>query len=258
MFAPEGIYEPAGMFTPPHFIALAVCLVVLVIAIYFTRNIDLKTLRKITFVMAIVFTVLEIIKIIYKFAVCHREFSELDSWFPLYYCSLFIYTTWMSISKNKYLRRYGDAFIAAGCMTGGLAFLVSPSTSLMIVPIWHFLSIHSLLFHTSMVYLGFMYVYRGLFAPDKNHLLSYMVVLALFMIPAELLNVILNCNMMMLREPYNFPIELAIKIYDFSPALWTLISSLTCFIVPFGFSTFIYYIIKLFKKHNNKKTAEQL
>ncbi len=252
MFAPEGIYEPAGMFTPAHFISLGICLVVLITSIYFSRNISIKNLKKITFIMAITFTILEIIKICYKFIVCKHSFTSFDSWLPLYYCSLFIYTTWMSISKNNYISKIGDSFISCGCITGGLAFLVSPSTSLMIVPIWHFLSIHSLLFHTSMVYLGFMYIYRGLFSPDKKELLQYTIFLALFMIPAELLNIISGSNMMMLREPFNFPIKLAYDIYNFKPALWTLISVLTYCLVPFAFSCFIYFIINLFRKKKQK------
>lgn len=251
MFAPEGVYEPAGMFTPAHFISLAFCIIILISAVFLTRNISEKNLRRVTLGMAIFFTVCEIVKIAYKFFICKRQLMDLDSWVPLYYCSLFIYTTWMSSCKNAYIRRIGDAFISCGCFSGGLAFLISPSTSLMIAPIWHFLSIHSMLFHTSMVYLSLMYIYKGLFQPTKKQLLHYIIILSLFMIPAATMNVIFGCNMMMLREPYNFPIRLAYIVYEFSPALWTLISAMVYCLVPFGVSSLIYLIIiKLFQ---NKK-----
>ncbi len=255
IFAPEGQYPAAGMFTPPHLISLAICVVMIIVAVFLTKNMSDSMLKKTTIGIAIFVTVCEIVKIIYKFAVCGRKFSELDSWFPLYYCSLFIYVTWMALSRNEKIRNLGIAFLTCGCITGGSVFLVCPSTSLMMVPIWHFLSIHSMLFHSMMVYLGFIYILKGYFTPDKKQLLSYALILVVFMVPALLLNLINGCNMMMLREPFNMPIAFVYDIYNAAPAVYTILAILVYYFVPFGISSLIYLIIKKIRAVPIEKSA---
>lgn len=254
-FAPEGKFPPAGMFTPPHLIALCISFVCIAAALFFSKNIKEGTLRRITLAIAVTVTLLECVKITYKFAINHTKIEFLDGWMPLFYCSLFIYTTWMALSKNPAVSATAASFIAGGGIVGGLAFLICPSTSLMLVPAWHFLSIHSMLYHSMMVYLGFLYLLHGKFIPGKKTFLRYIGFLLVFMIPCQLVNILTasfsllgphhGSNLMLLSEPLNMPFPFIYTIYDAAPWLYPILVMLVYIFIPFGVSALLY---KLFQK----------
>ena len=66
-FAPLDAYEPAGMFTMPHFIALGICFVILCLAFFMSRRLTWDQVQRMTRCFAITITVLELIKIGYNF-----------------------------------------------------------------------------------------------------------------------------------------------------------------------------------------------
>ena len=145
-----------GMFTAPHIISLIICIIAIGVALYFARNISDSSLKKLTRIFAYVFTAMELIKIIYKFSYGYTE--QLDFWFPLSFCSLFIYSLWMAGFGKGIIYKLGVSFIVGGCFMGGASFLVVPATSLMDYPIYHYLSIHSMLFHSCMVFMAILYI----------------------------------------------------------------------------------------------------
>ena len=63
-FSPGNTETAAGMFTPHHLIFLTLCLIFVGIAVYFSHNLSEKSITKIIRIFAIVFTAMEIIKII--------------------------------------------------------------------------------------------------------------------------------------------------------------------------------------------------
>lgn len=246
MFSPEGTYPAAGIFSVGHLIALAVCIVVIILAEIFLSKISVRSLRHLTRAMAGIVTVLEIIKIVYKFRICGYKPGDLDQWIPLYFCSLFIYYAWFSAFDGP-LAVLGDAFISIGAITGGAAFLIYPATSVASVPIWHFLSLHSMLFHTFMVTLGILYIRRGLFVPSRRTFHAYLASFLLFALPALLLNLLVGTNTMMLTHPYNMPAIVG-AIYNFSHSLYTLLVACVYIFVPYGVSVGIYQLVALIRK----------
>lgn len=249
IFAPEGMYPPAGMFTIPHLVSLFICLVMIVCSILLFKNISIEQLKKQTFKIAITITILEIIKITYKFVVCDYKFTDFNHWVPLYFCSIFIFASWFSLSKNKFISRMGTAFITCGCLTGGLSFLIVPTTSLQMVPIWHFLSIHSMTFHSLMVYLGFMYIYKGFF--NKNSFKYFLICFIVFLTPSLIMNQIFHCNLMLVREPFNMPFKIVDIIYENVPWLYPLLASLVYIFVPYSISYLINKLITKIKENNS-------
>ena len=155
-FSPESAETAAGMFTPPHLISLALCLILIGISVYLSRNLSVRSIKKIIRIFAFTFTVMEIIKIIYKFALGYTD--KLDFFVPISFCSLFIYCLWFCAYGEGIIYKIGSVFISFGCITGGLAFLIVPATSFMMHPVYHYLSIHSMLFHSAMVYLGILFL----------------------------------------------------------------------------------------------------
>lgn len=229
IFAPGGKYPPCGMFTLPHIIAAAMCFALVVLAISaFKRKADEGKLRLLCKIIAPVITVLELIKIAHSFF--YRNFN-LDSWFPLSFCGLFIFAVWVSGYGGSKLKAVGDVFIAYGCPVGGIAFLIFPTTSLMSFPIWHYLSLYSLFFHSAMLFFGVLFLINEK-KLNKKRYLTYAVFILIFSFIAIVMNAVWGCNIMNLREPYNIPIALLQNIYTKFPPLYTVLALFIYLLIP--------------------------
>ena len=219
-FAPRDSanFEPCGMFTAGHIISSSIFIVLVIVALIFTVKMSEKSFTKLLRIFAIVITALEIVKIIYNFS---YNYTRVDAWVPLAFCSIFIYSLWLSAFAKGFLKKAGDIFLAVD-LYAGLFFMIFPTTSLMLHPIFHYLCIHSLLFHSSMIYIGFMVIIRNLVKPGKTTFLTYVLYLAIFSIIAIIINTIYNSNLMFYSAPYNMPIKLVVDIYNFSPVLYSI------------------------------------
>ncbi|MBQ7906337.1 MAG: YwaF family protein [Clostridia bacterium] len=276
-FGAPGAAPACGVFSPAHLISLGICIVGIVVALYFTRNISKKHLRVVTRVMAVVFTVLEIIKIIFKFVIekphvlGNGGIWQVDHWLPLAFCSLFIYVLWMCGFGKGIVYRLGASFICGGCFVGGLAFLILPLTSLQSYPIYHFLCLHSMLFHSCMIYMAGIYIKQsGYNVINKNNYKYYVAIVG----GAGALSIIINvitylvpglnaANVMLLRHlPVGpeFPISF---MYDFVgdikfPFTFYTIGGLICYtVVPYFFMYFVVRVYRLIKKQILKSRAKK-
>lgn len=209
-FAPNGRFEPCGMFTLPHIIAVIACLAIVLIAITKTRNkLCEDFIQKLLRTNSIILTILEIIKICHSFIYGDLY---LDAWFPLSYCGLFIFALWMAGFGKGHIKNAGESFIAYGCPIAGIAFLIFPTTSLMSYPVWHYFSLYSLFFHSLMIYTGLSLLYdRTKF--KSSVYISYVLFILPFSMIAVIMNSIYGCNLMNLREPYNIPIDFLQNLY---------------------------------------------
>lgn len=217
-YAPKGRFQACGMFTLGHIVAAAACFI-LVIGLLFAvrKNITEPAKSKLIRIIAIILTVLESVKILHSFI--YGDLN-LDAWFPLSYCGLFIFAAWMAGFGKSYIRRAGEVFIAYGCPVAGIAFLIFPTTSLMSFPIWHFFSLYSLFFHSVMIFMGVIFLKEE--KPlNYSAFKSYSGFVIIFAIPAILLNVFFGSNLMNLREPYNIPIEFLQSLYSSFPPGYT-------------------------------------
>lgn len=229
IFANNGKFPPCGMFTVPHIIAAAVCFVLVAIGIFcFRRRDSAGRLRHYCRIFAPVLTVLELIKISHSFL--YRNLN-LDSWFPLSFCGLFIFALWVSGYGDSRLKAAGDIFIAYGCPVGGIAFLIFPTTSLMSYPIWHYFSLYSLFFHSAMLFFGVLFLINEERLSKKSYL-TYAVFILFFAFISIVMNTVWGCNIMNLREPYNIPIALLQNIYTEVPPLYTVLVLIIYMIIP--------------------------
>ncbi len=229
-FAPQKVFEPCGMFTTSHIIAVFVCVAIVVVAFSiihikkYTIN-KTKTIRWLAFLISI----LECIKITHSF---YYGYSYLDSWFPLSYCGLFIYAMWMVGYGKGFIKRSGEIFIAYGCPVAGVLFLIFPTTSLMSFPVWHFLSLYSLFFHTLMIFVGISSLYSEPKINAKTYL-QYILFITVFSVIAITLNSIYGSNLMNLRKPYNIPILFLQNLYSTSKIGFTAFTYFVFSIIPF-------------------------
>ncbi len=244
-FSPRDVGDPCGMFTTAHIISLIICLVLIGLGIYLSRKVKDKNVFTIIKVISIMVTILEIIKIGYNF---YYGYTYLDSWFPLAYCSLFIYATWMSGFGKGIICNIGNVFLVYGGIIAGLGFLIFPSTSLQIHPIFHYLSMYSMLFHSLMVYIGILLLVKNIVVINKNNYGIYILFCLFFMIISLIINKIYDCNMMFLKEPFNLPIDFLKNVQKKIPWLYSVIIMVVYFIgPPLGA-----YILSIFKTKEKK------
>lgn len=212
-FTPDQI---CGMYTPGHIITIFVFFALLFGALYLSRNISQKAIRRLHLILAIVVTVGEVVKDgiqIYKG-------NEPSSWLPLFYCSLFVYAIWLSYSRSKFISAIGFSYITLGGAMAGIFFTFYPSTSLVWYPIWHPLSIYGFVYHLIMTYCGILFLMRGYFTPSHKNWLHYFIFISAACIPSVIFNAWLGSNCMFLRDPMNLPIFTS--ILEASPMLWAL------------------------------------
>lgn len=193
-YGPTEMYKPCGMFTPTHIIAVIICAILIVCVLIAAKksNSDFICENRQILNAAIFLTVMELIKITHAFI--HSNFN-LDSWVPLSFCSLFMYALWIYRFGKGRLRKCAEVFIAYGCPVGGIAFLIFPTTSLMGYPIYHFLSLHSLIYHTMMIIFGILMLKRQTYL-KKSDMLLYSMFLLVFSAVSIMLNVCYGSNFM--------------------------------------------------------------
>ena len=155
---------------------------------------------------------------------------------------MLLYALLLSNLKNKYLRRVGDVFLATGGLIGGIIFLIMPTTSLPYYPAYHFISIHSFLFHGTMIYLGLLLNITGYIKLKLNDIYYYAALVLFLSIIALIINNIFNSNLMFISK--DFPGTLIHIIYNLSGIFFTPIMIIGQMTLPF---LIIYYLIKKFK-----------
>lgn len=228
-FAPLDEFEPAGMFTPDHLIGLVISFGLLGVMLVVSRKMTWQMVMKLTRWLALIVTGLELIKIAYNF---YYGYTWLDAWFPLSYCSLFIYALWLSGYGKGRIKGIGDAYLVLGCLLGGLGFLLVPTTSLMRYPIWHYLSLYSLFFHVMMIYVAVLYLWHQQILINLKTYGSFSLYLIVAAMISIAINTVYGANIMLLREPYNIPLPWIHTLQANSQAAYTLLASLLYLVGP--------------------------
>ena len=88
LFAKPGTYEPCGIFSAEHFFLLAITLLVIGIAIKRIDTTKKNVVKRNIQIITICAWILEIIKIVFNFAVGNG--NNINTYIPLYYCSIFL------------------------------------------------------------------------------------------------------------------------------------------------------------------------
>jgi hypothetical protein len=128
-------------------------------------------IRHIIRVLSVLLCALECCKIAFHFAAGNGD--DLNTWVPLYFCSIGMFAGLLSGFATGALQHIGDVFLATGGLIGGICFLLYPSSSLMIYPSYHFLSIHSFLYHGVLTYMGILINRSGLYQLKMDDLKVY-------------------------------------------------------------------------------------
>lgn len=228
-FAKIGEFKACGLFSAGHLILFLVTALLIFAGLIFTKGKSSKEIKKTIKVIISVVWGLEILRIGYKLYCGDAAF--LESYMPLFFCSIFLYSGLLSAFGKGKLQRAGDVVLSTGGLVGGIVFLIYPSTSLPDYPAFHFISIHSFLYHGCMVYVGFLMLITKYIELKNTDIWTYAVsVLALCMV-ALLVNSCFDCNLMFISKA--FPGEFGQAVFNATGVFYTPIMVLIHTFLPF-------------------------
>ena len=242
-FSKPGEYEPCGLFSVGHFILLVLSLSIVGIALYNTKNISKEKVKEIIKKSTIVLWILEIIKIIFNFAI--GNWVNPNNYIPLYYCSIILYAGLLSGWGKGVLKKVGDVFISTGAIIGGLFFLFCPNTSLPAYPMFHFISLQSFIFHGTMLYLGILVNITNYIDLRLSDIKYYASLITGISFISYIVNEKLGTNFMFISKNFpNTPVEI---IYNLTGKFFSFVMILIQVIGPFYVVYFVKYLIKKIK-----------
>ena len=229
LFASPGKYEPCGLFTIDHFKLIVITIIGIIIALKKTAKKTKQEVKVIIKKCTIVMWIFEIIKISFKIRT--GSIRDVNNYVPLYYCSLLLYAGVLaSFAKGK-LQRIGEVFLAVGGIAGGLIFIIMPTTSLPTYPLFHFVSLHSFLFHGIMLYLGILVNVTNYITLHITDIKYYASLLGIVCVLAYIINNIFDSNLMFISKNFpGTPIEL---IYMATGPFFTIVTSIAQMTLPF-------------------------
>ncbi len=266
-FCKENEYEPVGMFSVGHIVTLIIFLLIVAFCAYICRKIGKDKAIFLTKIIAIVVTVLEIIKITIAFI--NGEGDKLDHWVPLYFCSMFIYAAWLAGYAKGKIADLGRAFVGTGGIIAGLSFLIFPTTSFTMYPLFHYFCMYSMVYHSLMVFLGITYLLNGVVKIDKKSFIDYVIFCSVLNILAIIVNSLpiyihvdnvptsgynypypYYTNFMFLKRAGNIPVKILCDISDKVPVIFTILMFIICI---FGTYFLIWLVVTIIEKIRGKK-----
>lgn len=236
MFSNIGDYEPCGIFTKGHFILFTFTLICIFIALKYTSNKNREEVHKIIKLITIIMCICEILKIIYN--IMQNSIYAVNTYMPLYYCSMLLYAGLLSSFGKGKFKRVGDVSLASGAIIGGAVFIIYPSTSLPMYPAFHILSIHSFIFHGAMIYLGMLINKTRYIELEKEDIKYFASLIGIMSIVALIVNNMFDGNLMFISNNFpGTPIEILYELTN-GGFLYSLIMIISQMTIPFYISYF--------------------
>lgn len=245
-FAKLGKYQPCGILSFEHIILLLITVLTIKVAIQKTNLKDLNEIKRKIRNVTIVVWVLEIIKIIFNLLTGNA--NNINTYIPLYYCSILLYAGIFSSIGKGIIKKVGDVFLATGAIVGGSVFLILPTTSITMYPAFHYISIQSFIYHGAMIYLGII-VNKSNYVEIKNKdIIYYAGLIMTVCVIAYVVNCIFGSNLMFISK--DFPKTPITIIYHLTKSYFPIVMSAVQATLPF-------YAVLYGKKHLEKQGAKE-
>ena len=234
-----------GIFTLGHFILIILTTIGIITALIKTKNKSKDDVSRIIKNMTIIIWILEVFRIGFNLYI--GEIHNVNSYMPLYYCSLLLYAGAMSSFGKGKIKRAGDVFLATGGIIGGIIFIILPTTSLPSYPMLHFLSIHSFFFHGTMVYLGLLINITHYIKLEWKDIGYFASLVGILCIVALVINNICDSNLMFISK--DFPGTPITILYHIAGKWFTPIMIIVQMTLPF---ITVFLTLKMIDKYKYK------
>jgi hypothetical protein len=152
---------------------------------------------------------------------------------------LFIFTCYFAGFAKGQVQKLGLSFLTGGCIVAGTTFLLMPTTSLTLHPMFHYLSCYSMLFHSLMIFVGIITYLNGMIEMNKDCFKYYSIFSVFFLLLTLVLNLIFNENLMFIMYPLNIPFEFLHTIANKALPIYILGACMVYVFVPYLASYFI-------------------
>ena len=245
IFAKPGQYKPCGLFGFEHFSLIISTIIGICIAVKCTKIKEKSDIKIIIIKTTILVWILEIIKIIFNLKIGNG--NNINTYVPLYYCSILLYAGIFSSVKNKFIKRVGDVFLATGGIVAGIVFIIFPTTSLLTYPIFHYISLQSFIYHGAMIYLGIIINKYKYIEIEKKDILYYSGLILLICIIAYNINNIFDSNLMFISK--DFPASPITILYKFTGKAFPIVMTIGQMTLPF----YVVYGIKKILFHKGRR-----
>lgn len=245
-FSPKDKASAVGMYSITYFIMLFISIVLIVVGLLLSRKMNHKQVKTANNAVCIFMWVTEIIKMIFYGLTYGFDSVE---FFPLYYCSMFMYALIMINFKNEKIKNAAMSYMSFGGVLGAIFFFCYPSSVIPNYHAFHFMSIRTMLFHASMIYIGLLNLVTHFYIPKHKHFINYSIFFLVVFILAYVNNLITGDNLMYISKP--LPIKIVKDLYNAIPNLYPFIAGFLNLIVPYGLSYGIYLLINKFLNKNN-------
>ena len=189
-----------GLFSINHllFTLMSLSIVTILFLLFYKK--DLSTIKKSLKFFGIFIIAFEIIKILLNCFVFKID-NNLPNIVPLYYCSLFIYFFIPTFFKNEKIFNIGFTLLKYYGFVPGLCFILYPITAVNYHPLFSFQSLHSLIFHSLMLFISLLLLYKDANPINKKEFFTYMFVTLSFCLIAYIFNIFANTNYMFINYP---------------------------------------------------------
>lgn len=228
-FARPNEYESCGIFTTKHFILIILTIVAISVALKKTVHKSKEEVHKIIKKLTIIIWILEFVRIGFNLYI--GNVHNVNEYMPLYYCSLLLYAGLMSSFGKGKIKRIGDVFLATGGIIGGIVFIIMPTTSLPTYPMLHFISLHSFLYHGTMVYIGLLINATNYIELELKDIIYFAELVGGICIIALIINNIFDGNLMFISK--DFPGTPLTILYHLTGKLFTPIMIIAQMTLPF-------------------------
>ena len=240
-FSKPDIFPACGLYNLKHLISVIILIFLIIVGVKKIKINKKEDITKIIKTFTIIVWILEIIKIIFNLFI--GNIYNVNTYVPLYYCSILLYAGILSGFAKGILKRIGDIFLATGGLFAGICFLISPGTSLGIYPLFHFISFQSLFYHAVMIYLGIIIAKYNYINVKLSDLKYYALLIFIICFLAYIVNINFNGNLMFISSGFEL-FNIFENLFGQYYCIMMIIGQMT---IPFFFGLLINKIIKKLK-----------
>ena len=237
------VNEIHGLFTFNHLIFTILSLLLVGTLIFLSKNLKVKKIKNQIKIIGIIVIILEIIKIVYMII----DKRSMNDYIPLYYCSLLIYFLFLLYFKNEKIQNIGYSLIMYYGLVPALAYIFYPITSINFHPLISFDTLHSLIYHSLMLYLSLIIMIKKIHIIDFKDIKIYLISTLSLCLVAYIFNSIFGTILMFINKaPDDNPILVLLEdiVGVFYPFAIALVQTLGSYIISYYMYKFIQRRIK--------------